>query len=107
MNLHPETPGPAIVPRLPAAASGLAGKPAKLRRIFRFVNWSISRNPDAAHTVYVNTCLWCSEECAGDKPEGPQDWAIRHAVATGHRKFSEDMRTFWIVHPSSIPEGPE
>ncbi|GGV45441.1 hypothetical protein [Streptomyces spectabilis] len=59
------------------------------RAAYRYVDWSLGTDPEQPLQRRIE-CASCSA-ASGDSPGqlGPEQWALRHAAATGHRDFQE------------------
>lgn len=71
------------------------------RSVYRYVDWTI----DADHDQPTQRRIECAScpAASGDSPGqlGPEDWALKHAGATGHR----DYREIGIAHLHARPAG--
>lgn len=103
-----ERPAPAA-DSFPLSESGRGGDTYVFTgtQLLRFGPWGLRRDPEAMQTVYTLTCLtegckWAEEDRDLD---AVQHCALKHAGRTNHRRYAEDMRTFFEALPlSEIPE---
>ncbi|MFI1431647.1 DUF7848 domain-containing protein [Streptomyces lydicus] len=76
-----------------------------ITRIWRFADWVLKLETSNSVPMYEMECVSCDATSeTATEPDGPQNWALKHAGRTDHKLFRGVHTCFFHAVPKTVRE---
>ncbi|WP_449334203.1 DUF7848 domain-containing protein [Streptomyces chattanoogensis] len=77
-----------------------------VQSVWRFVDWVLQLDTSGSVPFFEMNCMRCDETSkAAESPDGPQNWALKHAGRTGHDLFQAVNTCYFRATRANIKAG--